>query len=210
MEPCHQWGWSNKELILSILALGALPKQQQSSQRIWLQLRIQPKRYLSEWEKLTLNVLDSLPCDRPSAWFTRSMNWWGDPVGSHIGLQNQMQEQHIFGAVCKPQGYYINPFALIQCIFVFLWYMMFSLSTGAPRGRLHSFSKNTTVKQLPQLPCRMTGLHQSYIFSFLLDKFHKILISKTKGELCNARYKMILLIWHWRQFIEATGRSVPY
>ncbi len=29
VEPCHHSGWSNQALILSILALGAMPKQQQ-------------------------------------------------------------------------------------------------------------------------------------------------------------------------------------
>ncbi len=32
MEPCHQLEWSSQALILSILALGAMPKQQQQQQ----------------------------------------------------------------------------------------------------------------------------------------------------------------------------------
>ncbi len=33
VEPCHQVGWSSQALILSILALGAMPKQQQQQQQ---------------------------------------------------------------------------------------------------------------------------------------------------------------------------------
>ncbi len=32
VEPCHQLGWSSQALILSTLALGAMPKQQQQRQ----------------------------------------------------------------------------------------------------------------------------------------------------------------------------------
>ncbi len=33
VKPCHQLGWSSQALILSILALGAMPKQQQQQQQ---------------------------------------------------------------------------------------------------------------------------------------------------------------------------------
>ncbi len=33
VEPCHHLGWSSQTQILSILALGAMPKQQQQQQQ---------------------------------------------------------------------------------------------------------------------------------------------------------------------------------
>ncbi len=34
VEPCHNLGWSSQALIVSILALGAMPKQQQQQQKV--------------------------------------------------------------------------------------------------------------------------------------------------------------------------------
>ncbi len=41
MEPCQHLGWSSQALILSILALGAMPKQQQQQQQRELRSSIQ-------------------------------------------------------------------------------------------------------------------------------------------------------------------------
>ncbi len=58
VEPCQHLGWSSQALILSILALGAMPQQQQHQQQ---QHQQQPQPLLLQRELWALNITVSIP-----------------------------------------------------------------------------------------------------------------------------------------------------